>query len=292
MADISVDPWTWSTTASSNSPSGSTAVGTGLDDNLRAIQAAAKSQFEALSSVAGTNTITGTCTGLTAYATGQRFAFVPANTNTGATTLNVTSLGAKNVFCGGRACIGGELKQNQPVLVMYDGTQFQIVGPLDINTLTADGSPDQDNDYVQSYDASASGFKKVLVKNLKQLGQITNSLAADVSLNNTGSYFDGPSVAQGTTGTWFASGTVTVKDTAGASTYYAKLHDGTTVIASTVVTSEATSHPQSISLSGYLASPAGNIRISVKDISSTSGKILFNETGNSVDSTLTALRIA
>ena len=39
MADISTDYTTWSTTAGNNSPSGSTTVGTGLDDNLRAIQA-------------------------------------------------------------------------------------------------------------------------------------------------------------------------------------------------------------------------------------------------------------
>lgn len=39
MADISTDYTSWSTTESSNNPSGSTAIGTGLDDNLRAIQA-------------------------------------------------------------------------------------------------------------------------------------------------------------------------------------------------------------------------------------------------------------
>lgn len=38
MADVAADLKTWSTTASSNSPIGSTAVGTGLDDNLREIQ--------------------------------------------------------------------------------------------------------------------------------------------------------------------------------------------------------------------------------------------------------------
>lgn len=38
MADVAADLKTWSATASSNSPIGSTAVGTGLDDNLREIQ--------------------------------------------------------------------------------------------------------------------------------------------------------------------------------------------------------------------------------------------------------------
>jgi hypothetical protein len=38
MADVASDLKTWSTTASSNSPAGGTAVGTGLDDNLRELQ--------------------------------------------------------------------------------------------------------------------------------------------------------------------------------------------------------------------------------------------------------------
>jgi hypothetical protein len=128
MADITPDASSWSSTASSNSPSGSTTIGTGLDDNLRAIQAGVKAQIEELSSVAGTNTITATCVGLTAYTAGLRVAFKPANTNTGATTLNLTSLGPKNVYWNSAACVGGELRQNVPVLVEYDGTQFQIIG--------------------------------------------------------------------------------------------------------------------------------------------------------------------
>jgi hypothetical protein len=39
MADITADAYAWSTTEASNPPSGSTSIGTGLDDNLRAQQA-------------------------------------------------------------------------------------------------------------------------------------------------------------------------------------------------------------------------------------------------------------
>lgn len=42
MADVKSSLNDWSTTASSNSPSGSTSIGTGLDDNLREIQAAVR----------------------------------------------------------------------------------------------------------------------------------------------------------------------------------------------------------------------------------------------------------
>lgn len=124
------------------------------------------------------------------------------------------------------------------------------------------------------------------------LSPITNSLSGDVSLNNTSNYFDGPSVAQGSTGTWFVSGAVTVKDTAGGATFVAKLWDGTTVIASATIVSTAANNEVIVALSGYLATPAGNLRISVKDISATTGKIIFSDSANSKDSTITAFRIA
>lgn len=124
------------------------------------------------------------------------------------------------------------------------------------------------------------------------LSSITNSIAGDVALNNTGTYFDGPSVAQGSTGTWFASGTVTVNDTTGSSVFNFKLWDGTTVIASARAVSVGAGTSMAVSLSGFLASPAGNLRISVEDTSNATGHILANASGNSKDSTITAIRIA
>ena len=122
---------------------------------------------------------------------------------------------------------------------------------------------------------------------------ITASLSGDVSLNNTANYFDGPTIAQGSTGTWFVWGTVTVKDsTAGANAIYAKLWDGTTVIASGGVEVDAGTRVATISLSGYIVSPAGNLRISCRDATTTSGTIFFNFSGNSKDSTISAIRIA
>jgi len=85
----------------------------------------------ALTAVAGTNTITATGpNSLTAYATGKIAKFIPAATNSGATTLNISSLGAKNVYYNGVSCSGGELKINVPVQVYYDGTQFNILGSV------------------------------------------------------------------------------------------------------------------------------------------------------------------
>lgn len=122
--------------------------------------------------------------------------------------------------------------------------------------------------------------------------QITNSLSGNVLLNNTGNYFDGPSVAQGATGTWYASGTVTAYDPGAASEIYCKLWDGTTVISSASFTTNpgGGGTPNAVSLSGRIVTPAGNIRISCRDVTAATGLILFNQTGNSKDSTITATR--
>lgn len=120
--------------------------------------------------------------------------------------------------------------------------------------------------------------------------QITNSLSGNVTIAQS-VYSTGPSVTQGSSGTWYASGTVTLSDSGGAAVFLCKLWDGTTVIASAGANSDATSAFISISLSGYLASPAGNIRISCTDTTSGSGSFLFNASGNSKDGTLSAFRV-
>lgn len=124
------------------------------------------------------------------------------------------------------------------------------------------------------------------------LSSFTASLGADVALNNISNYFPGPAVAQGTTGTWLVTGTITARDTAGVAGIFVKLWDGTTVIASARADTSATNFYTSISVSGIITNPAGNLRIDVRDASSASGVLIFNGSGNSKDSTITAVRIA
>lgn len=118
----------------------------------------------------------------------------------------------------------------------------------------------------------------------------SNKLLSDVNLSNTSSYFDGPSMAQGNSGTWFASGTVTLNSSLSDS-IRCKLWDGTTVISSGdqfyIPGNEATT----LSLSGFITSPAGNIRISCRDSTSTNGVIKSNASANFADSTIWGIRI-
>lgn len=83
-----------------------------------------------LTSVAGSATVvTATSSPLvTAYDAGQVYFLVPATTNTGATTLNVNSLGAKSVRTpDGDALAGGELIAGRVYPLVYDGTNLRML---------------------------------------------------------------------------------------------------------------------------------------------------------------------
>lgn len=91
-------------------------AGTTTTDSTR-VDAVQDADYTYLSSVAGTNTVTASASPTPdAYKVGQIFHLIPANTNTGATTLNISSLGAGAVRWNGAALTGGELTQNVPVL--------------------------------------------------------------------------------------------------------------------------------------------------------------------------------
>ncbi len=121
---------------------------------------------------------------------------------------------------------------------------------------------------------------------------ITGTLGSDVALSNIATFFDGPSIAQGTSGTWLVIGTVTF-GSGGNSTYYVTLNDGTSTYASAASSSPSTVGSQwnSCTLSAIVTNPAGNLRISVKDTVRTDGNIKFNVTGTSKDSQIKAILV-
>jgi hypothetical protein len=66
-----------------------------------------------------------------AYAAGQMFYFVATGDNTGAVTLNIDALGAKAVTRDGSVALAaGDIKSGEVVVVVYDGTRFQVVSQL------------------------------------------------------------------------------------------------------------------------------------------------------------------
>lgn len=135
------------TTPVANLPMGSFAH-TGVADAVaRTMYASAgqvqDSAFTFLTSPSGTNTITATASlGMSAYVTGQRFFFVASGTNTGATTLNINAIGAKNITKNGTTALSaGDIQIGAVAQVVYDGTEFQLLNPyLNVNTLVTSWS--------------------------------------------------------------------------------------------------------------------------------------------------------
>lgn len=104
----------------------STGVTIGTYDNIPAIDD--PTVFNNLITVTGTNTLIGTSVPpATAYVAGMTISFVAVNTNTGAVTIDVDGLGAKNVYIGSATPLsGGELVATRIVQLEYDGTRFQL----------------------------------------------------------------------------------------------------------------------------------------------------------------------
>lgn len=104
----------------------STNVLIGTYDNIPAIDD--PTVFNNLITVAGTNALIGSSTPpYTAYVAGMTLSFIPANTNTGAVTIDVDGLGAKNVFVGNASALAaGDLVAGRFAYIEYDGTRFQL----------------------------------------------------------------------------------------------------------------------------------------------------------------------
>ena len=133
------------TTPTANIPMGTFKI-TGMGAGTSSTDAVNLSQLQnstgTFLTVTGTDTIAGTVSpSLTAYAVGQIFAFVAAATNTGAVTINISSLGAKSITrLGATALVAGDLIINSVAFIVYDGTQFQLLNPNTFTNLKVSGT--------------------------------------------------------------------------------------------------------------------------------------------------------
>ena len=103
-------------------------VGSAAGDsaNLSQVQSTA---VKLLASVSGADTITAVGSpNVAAYVAGQMFYFVAAGANTGAVTINIDSLGAKSITRDGTTALAaGDIQSGEVCVIVYDGTQFQLV---------------------------------------------------------------------------------------------------------------------------------------------------------------------
>jgi hypothetical protein len=116
-----------------------------VNDALRAIMGAMTRSYNRLigkyASTGSSNAYVLTpSVALPAYVTGERYSFRANFSNTGAATLNISSLGAKTIkkyTASGKADLAADdIRSGQPVTVEYDGTDLVMVTPV-ANTLTS-----------------------------------------------------------------------------------------------------------------------------------------------------------
>ncbi|QCG94972.1 hypothetical protein E6C67_14155 [Azospirillum sp. TSA2s] len=125
-----------------------------------------------------------------------------ASANTGTATLNANSLGAVTIQKNGSALVAGDLPANTRVLLVYDGTYWQLSGGGGFTAATASdaatgtsttlavtpsalsgwtnalteltpGNVDQANDFLPIWDTSASAMRKVRASALATIASMT-----------------------------------------------------------------------------------------------------------------------
>ena len=93
-----------------------------------------------LSSVQGTNTITATASpSVTSYVDGQIYVFQAAGANTGATTINIDSVGAKAVVDSAGALSSGDIATGRNSTLIYNATDDNF--ELQVTTVTTSVRP-------------------------------------------------------------------------------------------------------------------------------------------------------
>lgn len=77
----------------------------------------------------GTDTYTVTIGTVASYSAGDTYVVKFTNANTGASTININSLGAKSLKKSvSTALASGDILAGQEFIIVYDGTNFQVVG--------------------------------------------------------------------------------------------------------------------------------------------------------------------
>ncbi len=116
---------------------------------------------------------------------------------------------------------------------------------------------------------------------------------ASVAATTNGSYTTGVNLAQGSTGTWLAIGTLCFQNTALAVNFAANLSAGGTTFASAFASNSAAGFYESVSLSGIITDPTGNISLACKPgTGSVSNFIIGSASGSGAkDTHLTVIRI-
>lgn len=251
MADVSSTLDAWSTTAGSNNPSGSVVIGSGLDDNLRQMQAVVRL-------LASPNSI--------ASATTTDLSTVNDTFITVSGTTTITGLGTVTSGIYKYLIFSGILT------LTHNGTSLILPGAANITTAAGDIalmlSLGSGNWRCLSYTRAATAPAAI--------SAAQTFLGSDVALNNISNYFNVCNTGSiGAAGqVWKISAVLAALDTAGTAVILGRIWDGSSTVY--VETPALTASSSAAGAAIYIAaivtlSAATTFHLSAKDTTSTSG---------------------
>jgi hypothetical protein len=172
------------TTPTANIPMGGFRI-TGLGAAVAATDAVRLEQLQGNTlnymTVTGTDTLLGSLVPpLASYSTGAMYSFIVANTNTGAVTLNIDGLGAKNLLRNAVDPVqAGDLTAGNVVVVIYDGVDFQLISVGFGGGATGAGG---DKIFIENGQTVTTSYSIPALSNAMSTGPITIDAGATVTI--------------------------------------------------------------------------------------------------------------
>lgn len=144
-------------------------IGTGLTLSAGTLSSASTNIKYGAATQASAGVYTSTITGVSAYTTGDVYVIKFDTVNDGASTLNINSIGAVNIYKNTSTPISsGDIKANQTVELVYDGTNFQAIGLIPSQLLAyvhnSEGAVINKGQVVYAYQASGNKMSVKLAR--------------------------------------------------------------------------------------------------------------------------------
>jgi hypothetical protein len=132
-------------------------------------------------SVTGTNALIGTLTPpIATYATGAMYTFIVQNTNTAAVTINIDAVGVKPILRNGSDPLqAGDLEAGSIVVILYDGTDFQLISVGFGGGATGAGG---DKIFIENGQTVTTSYSIPSLSNAMSTGPITINAGAVVTV--------------------------------------------------------------------------------------------------------------
>jgi len=168
----------------SNIPMGGFRI-TGLGAAIGASDAVRLSQLQGNTlsyiTVTGTNALLGSLSPtIVAYVTGAMYSFIVQNDNTGAVTINIDGLGVKSVLRNAtEPTQAGDLIAGNIVVVLYDGTYFQLISVGFGGGATGAGG---DKIFIENGQTVTTSYSIPVLSNAMSTGPITIDSGATVTI--------------------------------------------------------------------------------------------------------------